>query len=218
MCIIGNRKESGWRVILEGCGGVSFTTRLLIYNLHPHLVVWRATLSHINVIRILYKWKEWNEATLHNVDFGTCFSSYLTMRRVSVIAERQGVVVLKERSRFFGNMVRNLWRKRTSRYKNIFMLHCYSLRLFFLLFLCPLSCCLHIWLYSCVPFLTPNQINSVLWHTPAISQVSLLQSFPPSGSFVCLQSRDNGGEWDHASSRWKTGEKEWVSPRLLNHK
>lgn len=117
MCIIGNRKESGWRVILEGCGGVSFTTRLLIYNLHPHLVVWRATLSHINVIWILYKWKEWNEATLHNVDFGTCFSSYLTMRRVSVIAERQGVVVLKERSRFFGNMVRNLWRKRTSRLK-----------------------------------------------------------------------------------------------------
>lgn len=84
-------------------------------------------------------------------------------------------------------------KKKDESLKNIFIArlkspfsHCYSLRLFFLLFLCPLSCCLHIWLYSCVPFLTPNQINSVLWHTPAISQVSLLQSFPPSGSFVCL--------------------------------
>lgn len=36
----------------EGCGGMSSSssTRLTNYNLHPHLVVYRAALSHINAI------------------------------------------------------------------------------------------------------------------------------------------------------------------------
>lgn len=115
--------------------------------------------------------------------------SYLTVRRVSVITERQRVVVLKERSRFLERW--SAFVKQKLPLITLFLItqpksHVGYSRKTSVLFLCPLSCCLCVWLYSRVLFLTPNQINSVLWHTPAISQVSLLQSFPPSGSFVCL--------------------------------